>query len=103
MRYIALADVELNLERIAIRADLGFHSAPAEVLRGIHASSLENLKQAVRECGLSIDRLTVYDNTAVEQAPMLIAEIEHGKMAFLADAPPQWLKDALPPGVGSRG
>jgi predicted ABC-type ATPase len=39
MRYVALANVELNLERIAIRADLGFHSAPVEVLRSIHVSS----------------------------------------------------------------
>jgi hypothetical protein len=34
---------------------------------------------------------------------MLIAEIEHGKIVFLTDAPLQWLKDALSPGVGSRG
>jgi predicted ABC-type ATPase len=95
MRYVALADVELNLERIAIRAGLGFHSAPVEVLRGIHASSLQNLKQAVRECGHSIDRLTVYDNTPVEQEPLLVAEIERGRITYLAANLPEWVRDAL--------
>jgi predicted ABC-type ATPase len=95
MRYIALAGVEINLERIAIRAGLGFHSAPVEVLRGIHASSLQNLKRAVRECGLSIDRLTVYDNTAVEEPPLLVAEIERGRITYLAATLPDWLRDAL--------
>ncbi len=64
MVYVALDDVQINLKRIKARAKLGFHSAPVEVLRGIHAQSLENLKQAVLECGVSIDQLAVFDNTA---------------------------------------
>jgi predicted ABC-type ATPase len=43
MSYVALNTVELNLDRIELRSKLGFHSAPAEVLRDIHARSLENL------------------------------------------------------------
>lgn len=101
MLYVALADIAINLERIANRVALGFHSAPIEVLLDIHARSLQNLRLAIRECGESIDELAIYDNTAFDQPPRLLAEIERGRMLYLADAPPRWLKDALPGEVGS--
>jgi len=95
MLYVALSDVELNLERIAVRATLGFHSAPVETLRDIHSRSLHNLAVAIRECGISIDELAIYDNTASGKPPRLIAEIDRGMIVFLADAPPKWLVEAL--------
>lgn len=96
MSYVAIEDAAVNFRRIKARAKLGFHSAPIEVLRDIHARSLKNLKQAILECGVSIDRLTIYDNTAFDQPPRLVAEIERGRVLFLADTLPQWLRDALP-------
>ncbi len=36
MVYVALDNVQINLDRIANRAARGFHSAPAELLREIH-------------------------------------------------------------------
>jgi len=96
MSYVALEDVQVNLDRIAARARLGFHSAPVEVLRDIQARSLQNLGLAIRECGISIDRLSIYDNTAFDRRPRLLAEIERGKIIYLADRLPKWLKDALP-------
>jgi len=95
MLYVALSNVELNLERIAVRAKLGFHSAPVGVLRDIHARSLQNLGVAIRECGVSIDELAIYDNTTVGKPPRLIAEIERDRIIFLAAAPPKWLVEAL--------
>ncbi len=95
MTYVALEDVQVNLARIKTRAKLGFHSAPVAVLRDIHARSLENLKRAVAECGVCIDRLTVYDNSAFQQAPTLIAEIELGRLIYLASPLPLWATDAL--------
>lgn len=96
MSYVALADVEINLRRIKARAKLGFHSAPIEVLRDIHTRSLQNLKQAIVECGVSIDRLTIYDNTTFDHSPRLLAEIEQGRILYLSDDLPSWLRDALP-------
>jgi predicted ABC-type ATPase len=95
MIYVALEDVQINLDRIKARAKLGFHSAPVDVLRDIHTRSLENLKRAVAECGICIDRLTIYDNSAFQQAPTLIAEIERGRLIYLADRLPRWAAGAL--------
>jgi predicted ABC-type ATPase len=95
MLYVAIADVAINLERIANRVTLGFHSAPIEVLLDIHARSLHNLSVAIRECGKSIDELAIYDNTTFDQPPRLLAEFEQGRLLYLSDDLPQWLKDAL--------
>jgi predicted ABC-type ATPase len=98
MLYVALADVEINLQRIKTRAKLGFHSAPSALLRDIHARSLQNLGVAILECGVSVDELAIYDNSAFNRPPRLLAEIERGRMIYLADSIPQWLGDALPDG-----
>jgi predicted ABC-type ATPase len=95
MLYIALADVEVNLRRIKTRAKLGFHSAPSTLLRDIHARSLKNLGTAVLECGVSVDELAIYDNTAFNKPPRLLAEIEHGRIIYLANPIPNWLGEAL--------
>jgi len=97
MLYVALADVEINLGRIGNRVTLGFHSAPIDLLRDIHARSLQNLQPAIRECGKSIDELAIYANTAFNQPPRLLAEIEKGGVLYLAHYIPKWLEDALPP------
>jgi predicted ABC-type ATPase len=98
MLYVALADVEINLGRIKTRAKLGFHSAPSALLRDIHARSLQNLGIAILECGVSVDELAIYDNTAFNQSPRLLAEMERGRTIYLANPIPQWLADALPGG-----
>ena len=44
MRYLALRDFGMHLERVKARADAGGHSASEKTLRRIHNSSLENLR-----------------------------------------------------------
>jgi predicted ABC-type ATPase len=91
MRYIALRDFAIHVERIQARADAGGHSASGRTLRRIYDASLRNLPGAVRE----MDNLWVYDNTAVDATHPLVLEAQDGDIQFIKDPPPSWLRDAL--------
>ncbi|MBK9169025.1 MAG: hypothetical protein IPM24_16355 [Bryobacterales bacterium] len=91
MRYMALADFRMHLERVKARADAGGHSASEPALRSIHDASLSNLPQAVVE----VDQLWVYDNTTLGGPPWPIMEAKAGRIVFLEDPPPQWLATAF--------
>ena len=81
MRYLALENFAMHLERVKQRADAGGHSASEATLRRIYNASLANLPRAFAE----MDDLWVYDNL----------ESGKGAMRFLADDPPTWLTAAL--------
>ena len=91
MRYLALRDFRMHLERVKARADAGGHSASEATLRRIYAASLKNLRRAVQE----LDIVRVYDNTNIDASHPLVLEAHSGQIRFLVDNPPQWLKDAL--------
>lgn len=52
MRYIALRDFAMHVERVQARADAGGHSASERTLRRIYEASLRNLPRAVGEIPL---------------------------------------------------
>jgi len=87
MRYLALNEFSMHLERVMARADAGGHSASETVLRRIHDASLSNLPRAVEE----MDELWVYDNSSLGGPPQLVMEAKAGGIAFLEDPPPAWL------------
>jgi len=91
MRYIALENFRMHLERVKARADAGGHSASERTLRRIYESSLKNLRRAVQE----LDIVRVYDNTAIDASHPLVLEAQNGEICFLVDHPPEWLKNAL--------
>ncbi len=91
MRYLALRDFAMHLERVKARADAGGHSAPEATLLSAHRSSLANLARAVVE----MDDLWVYDNSPIGGPPRLILESEKGALRFLCDDPPDWLAPAI--------
>ena len=91
MRYLALRDFAMHLERVKARADAGGHSASESTLRRIYNSSLANLAQAVAE----MDDLWIYDNSPLGGPPILVAETEKSDICFLAADPPRWLSTAL--------
>jgi len=91
MRYLALRDFALHLERIKARADAGGHAASETTLRQIYDSSLANLAQAVAEA----DQIWVYDNGKTGGPPLLVLEAEAGVIHFLAEDLPPWLVEAL--------
>lgn len=91
MRFLALHDFAMHLERVKIRADAGGHSASETTLRRIYHASLGNLAQA----GAEMDDLWIYDNSPLGGPPRLVAEMENGALRFLINDPPGWLRFAL--------
>jgi predicted ABC-type ATPase len=91
MRYVALNDVELNIERIRARAAAGGHSASEATLRAIHAASLRNLTTAFRE----LDRVSIYDNSHFSAVPKIIFSTRQGRPDYVAATPPAWLIQVL--------
>ncbi len=91
MRYLALKNFAMHMERIKQRADAGGHSASEATLRRIYNSSLANLARAFAE----IDDLWVYDNSGLPGPPTLLLESVKGEVRFLADEPPMWFLAAL--------
>ena len=91
MRYLALRDFAMHVERIKARADAGGHSATETTLLETYKSSLAYLPKAI----LEMDDLWVYDNSPLGGPPRLVLESEKGDIRFLADALPDWLTSAL--------
>lgn len=91
LTYIATDDVEKNVERVAMRAESGGHSAPPERLRNIYEMSLRNFSRALRE----FDRVEAFDNTQLSARPRLVLTAERGRITHIAEDPPSWLERSL--------
>jgi predicted ABC-type ATPase len=91
MRYVALRNFPMHLERVEIRSDAGGHSAPASLLESIYRSSLSNLPRAIRE----MDFITIYDNSRWGLTPAVLLQAEAGEILYLADEVPDWLTQML--------
>ena len=95
MRYVALNTVEQHIERVKRRAVRGGHSASETTLRRIHASSFANLPIALNfeESGIEIVR--IFDNSEIESRPILVLAARRGRIVWLRDLFPDWLREAL--------
>ncbi len=93
MRYLALRDFAMHVERVKARADAGGHSASEATLLETYKSSLANLPEAIAQ----MDDLWVYDNSAVGGPPKLVLQSEKGSILFLTEDPPAWISSALGP------
>ena len=102
MIYLGIGDVRVNLERIALRWELGYHAAPTDVLLAIHLKSHENLQVACREAFAGRFRLLLYDNTPFDMAPIQVGEVDDGSVRALVEPLPRWAwlaVDVALPGV----
>jgi predicted ABC-type ATPase len=95
MRYLGIEDVEINLRRIRVRHRLGFHAAPEDVLRSIHARSFENLRFACRNAFLGQMHLILYDNTAFGIAPVRAFVIRKAETRALVTPLPAWVRSVI--------
>jgi predicted ABC-type ATPase len=84
MRYLALRDFPMHLERVKMRADAGGHGAPE---RTIYSASIGNLPRAIVE----IDFVHVYDNSGWGVTPTVLLQAENGEVIYLAEEIPGWL------------
>jgi predicted ABC-type ATPase len=91
--FVALDDVELNISRVAVRTDRGGHSAPPDEIRRIHNASMKNLSRAIQE----FDQVQVFDNSRHDSGPDLVLEAIDGRIRYVADSAPAWLREALGP------
>jgi len=96
MYYVALGDVESNIERVILRGKRGGHSASETVLRSIHQRSLENLSIALRFPESGIELLRVFDNSALSfKGPVEIFQSSRGVRKQLTPTLPAWFLTAL--------
>ena len=91
MIFIATDAVDENVLRVTRRGLDGGHSAPAARIREIYALSLSNLPRAIEV----FDDVLLFDSTAFDTAPRLVARYESG-VAILRNPPwPAWCLAAL--------
>ena len=86
MVFVATDNVDENVLRVARRGIHGGHSAPEPRLREIYRRSLENLPGAIR----IFDEVALYDSSAFEQAPRLVARFLNGKVVSQSGPLPPW-------------
>jgi len=91
MRYLALADFAMHVERVRVRADAGGHAASETTLRRTYEASLTNLPRAIAE----MDYLWIYDNSQFGGSPTLLLESANGEIRFLTNNLPNWLSVVL--------
>ena len=90
LRYVALANADLNLDRIEARAAKGGHWIESETVRRRVAGSMENLPAAI---GIA-DRAFLLDNSGATYRQVL--KIEHGRITYEAPDLPLWLARQMP-------
>lgn len=93
--YVCVDSIERSIDRVAVRADLGGHSGSEDTVREIRSKSLSNFPRALDELGRSIDFLNIYDNSAENTMPILVASFRGREVTFLAPRFPEWLTQAL--------
>ncbi len=88
--YVATADADINVARVAYRASQGGHDVPADKIRSRYQRSLENLSEAI----LLSNRAYIFDNSQ-DGEPIFaqLAEITEGEdIDIISDTQPAWFQ-----------
>ncbi|WP_256558457.1 zeta toxin family protein [Pseudomonas sp. S3E12] len=88
--YVATADADINVARVAYRASIGGHDVPPNKIRSRYKRSLENLSEAI----LLSNRAYIFDNSQDgEPSFAQLAEITEGEdIDIVADTQPAWFQ-----------
>ncbi len=88
--YVATADADINVARVAYRASIGGHDVPADKIRSRYNRSLENLSEAI----LLSNRAYIFDNSQDgEPSFAQLAEITEGEdIDIISDTQPAWFQ-----------
>jgi predicted ABC-type ATPase len=93
--YVCVDGLDEAIDRVAGRAFLGGHSGSEDTVRDIRSKSLGNFPRVLEELGKTIDLLDLYDNSAFEMKPKLIASFLGREITFLSSELPAWMDEAL--------
>ena len=93
--YVCVDNISRSIDRVATRADMGGHSGSEDTVRDIRSRSLGNFPRVLDELGRTIDLLDIYDNSAFEMKPKLIASFVGRDITSLASDLPAWMDEAL--------
>jgi predicted ABC-type ATPase len=91
MTYVGLNSAEECIQRVMNRAHRGGHSAPAELIRLSYAASIQNLGEAFKW----FSRVHVYDNSAFNQPPRLVAICAERTIYADSHRRPIWVSAAI--------
>ncbi|WP_252979220.1 hypothetical protein [Pseudomonas cyclaminis] len=88
--YVATADADINVARVAYRASIGGHDVPPDKIRSRYKRSLENLSEAI----LLSNRAYIFDNSQDGEPRFAqLAEITEGEdIDIVADTQPAWFQ-----------
>ena len=86
--HINVKTPELSIARVASRVNQGGHNVPEEKILARYARNQALIKQAV----LLADVGFIYDNSALNQQPVLCLTLRHGTVIHRADKLPSWVK-----------
>jgi predicted ABC-type ATPase len=93
--YVCVDGLEKAIDRVAGRAFLGGHSGSEDTVRDIRSKSLGNLPRVLDELGKTVDFLDIFDNSAFEMLPDLIASFLGREITFLETELPAWMDESL--------
>lgn len=88
--YVATADPQIDIARVAYRVSRGGHNVPAEKIEARYWRSLELLSEAI----LASNRAYIFDNSDEGSEGLTqIAEITDGELIEIkSDTQPPWFK-----------
>ena len=90
LRYVALSDVTMHIDRVRARVVRGGHWIDPDVIRRRVLNSMDNLPTAI---ALS-DQALLFDNSGTEHRQVL--RVERGRVVFTHADQPAWLAAQLP-------
>lgn len=86
--HVHVLSPELSVARVAERTQEGGHDVPEHKIRDRYQRNPELIRQAV----LRADRAFVYDNSALNEAPIPALSFKDGKVTRSAARLPAWVK-----------
>ncbi|WP_338847334.1 zeta toxin family protein [Massilia sp. W12] len=87
--FVATADVEINVARVANRVKLGGHPVPEDKIRERYQRSLGLLLPALRHC----DEAYIFDNSGTDK--ILLVDFADGELIARTDQFPVWFVEAV--------
>ncbi|WP_227397044.1 zeta toxin family protein [Jeotgalibacillus aurantiacus] len=85
MYYLGIENIEINIDRIALRVRNGGHHIPTEDVLRRKDRSIKNLLKCIH----LVDSIYLVDNTDFNA--QIIAEIENGELIYFKENSPQWI------------